>query len=75
MGSRATIISNTNLTDYSFNVYAFTRNEADGSDDALFMGTNDTEQEGNGGIKISHDGTQNGIMPTQITSSIGLLTL
>lgn len=58
MGSRAESINSTNLTKYSFNVYAFTRNEADGSDDALFMGTNDTEQEGNGGIKISHDGTK-----------------
>lgn len=53
MGSRATIIDNSNLTDYSFNVYAFTRNEADGSDDALFMGTNDTGQ-GNNGVNISY---------------------
>lgn len=58
MGTRADVINSGNLKDYSFKVYAFTRNEADGSDDALFMGTNDTEQEGNGGIKISHDGTK-----------------
>lgn len=57
MGSRADVINSENLKHYSFNVYAFTRNKADGSDDALFMGTNDT-QEGNGGIKISHDGTK-----------------
>lgn len=57
MGSRADVINSTNLTNYSFKVYAFTRNKADGSDDALFMGTNDTEL-GNGGIKISHDGTK-----------------
>ena len=56
MGSRATIIDNSNLTDYSFNVYAFTRNE-DGTDDAVFMGTNDTGL-GNGGVKISHDGSK-----------------
>lgn len=57
MGSRATIIDNSNLTDYSFNVYAFTRNEADGSDDVLFMGTED-KGHGHGGIKISHNGTK-----------------
>ena len=74
MGSRAESINSTNLTKYSFNVYAFTRNEADGSDDALFMGTNDTEQEGMVESKF-HMMEQNGIMPTQITSSIGLLTL
>lgn len=56
MGSRATSINSTNLTDYSFNVYAFTRNE-DGTDDAVFMGTNDTGL-GNGGVKISHDGSK-----------------
>lgn len=53
MGSRADVINSTNLTNYSFNVYAFTRNEADGSDDALFMGTNDTGQ-GNNGVNISY---------------------
>lgn len=56
MGSRADVINSTNLTNYSFNVYAFTRNSTDGSDDALFMGTEDTETWTNGGIKISHDG-------------------
>ena len=55
MGSRAKIIDNSNLTDYSFNVYAFTRNE-NGTDDALFMGTED-KTPGTGGIKISHDGS------------------
>lgn len=57
MGSRATIINSGNLKDYSFNVYAFTRNEDDGSDGAVFMGNNDTEP-GTGGIKISHDGSK-----------------
>lgn len=56
MGSRADVINSTNLTKYSFKVYAFTRNSTDGSDDALFMGTEDTEPWTNGGIKISHDG-------------------
>lgn len=55
MGSRATSINSTNLTNYSFNVYAFNRKD-DGTDDALFMGTEDTEPWTNGGIKISHDG-------------------
>lgn len=55
MGSRATSINSTNLTNYSFNVYAFNRKD-DGTDDALFMGTEDTESWTNGGIKISHDG-------------------
>lgn len=57
MGSRATSINTEKLKDYNFSVYAFTRNEADGSDDALFMGTNDTGQE-HGGIQISHNGTK-----------------
>lgn len=55
MGSRATIISNTNLTDYSFNVYAFKNDN--GTDGALFMGTED-KGAGHGGTKISHDGTK-----------------
>lgn len=55
MESRATSINSTNLTNYSFNVYAFNRKD-DGTDDALFMGTEDTEPWTNGGIKISHDG-------------------
>lgn len=54
MGSRATIIDNGNLTDYSFNVYAFNRKD-DGTDGTVFMGTNDAGH-GTGGIKISHDG-------------------
>lgn len=52
MGSRATIIDNDNLKDYSFNVYAFTKN-VNGTDGALFMGTKDTEA-GNGGVNISY---------------------
>ena len=55
MESRATSINSTNLTNYSFNVYAFNRKD-DGTDDALFMGTEDTEPGTNGGIKISYDG-------------------
>lgn len=76
MGSRADVIDNSNLTNYSFNVYAFTRNEAVGSvynDGDVFMGTNDTEL-GTKGVTISYDG-KNGIMPTLKTSSIGLLAL
>lgn len=56
MGSRADVINSSNLNKYSFNVYAFTRNSTDGSDDALFMGTKDTESWTNGGIKISYKG-------------------
>lgn len=55
MGSRATIIDNGNLTDYSFNVYAFKNDN--GTDGALFMGTED-KGAGQGGTKISHDGTK-----------------
>lgn len=59
MGSRATFIDNTNLTDYSFKVYAFTSidNGTNVTDGDLFMGTKDTET-GTGGIKISHNGTK-----------------
>lgn len=58
MESRADVIDNSNLTNYSFNVYAFTRNEAVGSvynDGDVFMGTNDTEL-GTKGVTISYDG-------------------
>ena len=51
MGSRATSINSTNLTDYSFNVYAFNRKD-DGTDDAVFMGTND-EEPGYSGVHTS----------------------
>lgn len=51
MGSRATIINNGNLTDYSFNVYAFTGN--DNTDGKIFMGTDDTKH-GHNGVKISY---------------------
>lgn len=54
MGSRATIIDNSNLTDYSFNVYAFKNDN--GTDGDLFMGTND-EVHGHSGVKISHNGS------------------
>lgn len=54
MGSRATIIKNDNLKDYSFNVYAFKNDK--GTDGALFMGTED-KGAGTGGVKISHNGT------------------
>lgn len=58
MESRATIINSTNLTNYSFNVYAFTRKD-DGTDDAVFMGTND-EELGYSGVNISYqDGKWN----------------
>lgn len=55
MGSRATIIDNSNLKDYSFNVYAFKNDN--GTDGALFMGTED-KVPGTGGVKISHNGTK-----------------
>lgn len=55
MGSRATIIDNSNLTDYSFNVYAFTRKD-DGTDGDRFMG--EDNDAGTGGVKISHDGSK-----------------
>lgn len=53
MGSRATIITSSNLKDYSFNVYAFNRND-DGTDGTVFMGTNDQSQGNEGGVKISY---------------------
>ena len=57
MESRATIINNSNLTDYSFNVYAFKNDN--GTDDAVFMGTND-EVHGYSGVNISYqDGKWN----------------
>lgn len=55
MGSRATIINSSNLKEYSFNVYAFKNDN--GTDGALFMGTED-KGAGHGGTKISHDGTK-----------------
>lgn len=58
MESRADVINSTNLTNYSFNVYAFTRKD-DGTDDAVFMGTND-EELGYSGVNISYqDGKWN----------------
>lgn len=54
MGSRATIINSENLKDYSFNVYAFNRND-NGSDGTVFMGTNDAEH-GKGGVNILYSG-------------------
>ena len=58
MESRATSINSTNLTNYSFNVYAFNRKD-DGTDDAVFMCTND-EELGYSGVNISYqDGKWN----------------
>lgn len=54
MGSRATIITSSNLKDYSFNVYAFNRND-DGTDGTVFMGTNDQSQGNEGGVNISYN--------------------
>ena len=51
MESRATIINNGNLKDYSFNVYAFTGN--DNTDGKIFMGTDDTKH-GHNGVEISY---------------------
>ena len=53
MGSRATSINSTNLTNYSFNVYAFKNDN--GTDGALFMGTED-KGAGTGGVNISYNG-------------------
>ena len=65
MGSRATIIKNDNLKDYSFNVYAFNRQD-DGTDGTVFMGTND-EGQGNGGVNISYqDGKWNYTKPEDL---------
>ncbi|MFW5541381.1 MAG: hypothetical protein ACOCPD_08035, partial [Segatella copri] len=53
MESRATIINNgEDLKSTTFNVYAFNRKD-DGTDDAVFMGTND-EEPGNSGVNISY---------------------
>lgn len=53
MGSRAESINSTNLTKYSFNVYAFKNDN--GTDGALFMGTED-KVAGTGGVNISYKG-------------------
>lgn len=53
MGSRATIIKPGNLKDYSFNVYAFNRND-DGTDGTVFMGTTDQSHVNEGGVNISY---------------------
>ena len=52
MGSRATIINSTNLTDYSFNVYAFKNDN--GTDGERFMG--EDNEAGTGGVNISCNG-------------------
>lgn len=52
MGSRATIINNSNLTDYSFNVYAFKNDN--GTDGERFMG--EDNEAGTGGVNISYNG-------------------
>ena len=53
MESRATIINSTNLTDYSFNVYAFNRKD-NGTDGERFMG--EDNEAGTGGVNISCNG-------------------
>lgn len=61
MGSRADVINSTNLTRYSFNVYAFNRNE-DGTDGDVFMGIHDTSADG---VNISYqEGKWNYTTPT-----------
>lgn len=52
MGSRATSINSTNLTDYSFNVYAFKNDN--GTDGERFMG--EDNEAGTGGVNISYNG-------------------
>lgn len=52
MESRATIINNSNLTDYSFNVYAFKNDN--GTDGERFMG--EDNEAGTGGVNISCNG-------------------
>lgn len=58
MGSRADVINSTNLTKYSFKVYAFTSivNGTNVTDGDLFMGTEDKGAGTIDGIKISHNG-------------------
>lgn len=64
MGSRATIIDNSNLKAYSFNVYAFKNDN--GTDGALFMGTED-KGAGTGGVNISYkEGKWNYTNPTDL---------
>lgn len=67
MGSRATIIKNDNLKDYSFNVYAFT------TDGKLFMGLRTKGRHMVESIFLIR--TDTGIIPSLQISSIGLLTL
>ena len=52
IGSRATSISSTNLTNYSFNVYAFKNDN--GTDGERFMG--EDNEAGTGGVNISCNG-------------------
>ena len=52
MGSRADVINSTNLTDYSFNVYAFKNDN--GTDGERFMG--EDNEAGTGGVNISYNG-------------------
>lgn len=64
MGSRANIIKNDNLTDYSFNVYAFKNDNS--TDGALFMG-NEDKVPGTGGVNIScQDGNWNYTKPADL---------
>lgn len=52
MGSRADVINSTNLTNYSFNVYAFKNDN--GTDGERFMG--EDNEAGTGGVNISYNG-------------------
>ena len=52
MGSRADVINSTNLTNYSFNVYAFKNDN--GTDVERFMG--EDNEAGTGGVNISYNG-------------------
>lgn len=66
MGSRATSINSTNLIDYSFNVYAFTRKD-DGTDGDPFMGTKNTGATTDDGVNISYqEGKWNYTTPTDL---------
>lgn len=73
MGTRADVINSGNLKDYSFNVYAFTRIKLMGLM-TLYSWVLMIQNRGMVESKF-HMMEQNGFMPTQITSSIGLLTL
>lgn len=73
MGSRATIITPSNLKDTDFKVYAFTSNE-DGSNGTLFMGNDDTEL-GYNGVEIKYNkGKWDYVNPTDLKYWPGTVT-